>query len=136
MDDDQVLYVYKCKECGRDGQIHLSGDQHDGAPHECSSCGAKVFLEWDGGVTFDVGPPADPVALARRWREQYGYVGRGGVVIAFNGKADGWVCMLRNPHHQQPGCIAVDEQGKTWTAIGGDEQNGALMWLPNQEIPA
>lgn len=32
MDDDQVLYVYKCKECGRDGQIHLSGDQHDGAP--------------------------------------------------------------------------------------------------------
>lgn len=135
MDNDQVLYVYKCGQCNHRGEVHLPGDQHDGAPHECKACGGKVFLEWDGGVTFDVAPPADPLALARSWREKHGYVDRGGVVIVFNGVADGWVYKLRNPHHQQPGCIAVDEHGKTWTAIGGDEHNGALMWLPNEQIP-
>lgn len=134
MDDDQVLYVYKCGQCNHSGEVHLPGDHHDGAPHECKACGGKVFLEWDGGVTFDVGPQADPLSLARSWREKHGYVGRGGVVIVFNGVADGWVYKLRNPHHQQPGCIAVDEEGRTWTSIGGTEQGGALMWLPNEEI--
>ena len=134
MANDRVLYVYKCGQCNHTGKVYLPGDQHDGEPHECKACGAKVFLEWDGGVTFDVGPPADPVSLARRWRERYGYVGRGGVVIVFNGVADGWVYKLRNAHHQRPGCIAVDEEGKTWTSIGGTEQGGALMWLPKDEI--
>jgi hypothetical protein len=135
MDEDRVLYAYKCPGCLYDGQVYLSGDVHDGAPHECSACGAKVFLEWDGGVTFDIGPTLDPVAEAISWREEHGYVGRGGVVVIFEGAVNGWVDRLRNPDHWRPGCIAVDEQGRTWSTTGGTEQGGALMWLPNEAIP-
>ncbi len=71
---------------------------------------------------------------ARRWREQWGYVGRGGVVVLFEGKAQGWVNELRNPDHWQPGCVAFDEQGRSWTTIAGNERDGALMWLPNDPI--
>ncbi|WP_284508039.1 hypothetical protein [Caballeronia sp. GAOx1] len=41
---------------------------------------------------------------------------------------------LRNPEHWQPGCIAVDEEGHTWTTVAGDERKGALLWLPNDPL--
>jgi hypothetical protein len=75
-----------------------------------------------------------PVDVARRWREENGYVGRGGVVVLFNGEVQSWVNVLRNPGHWQPGCIAVDEAGRTWTTIAGNEGDGALMWLPNDPV--
>jgi hypothetical protein len=75
-----------------------------------------------------------PVEIASRWREEKGYVGRGGVVVVFNGEVQSWVNRLRNPEHWQPGCIAVDEEGHTWTTIAGNESAGALMWLPNDEL--
>lgn len=68
---------------------------------------------------------------AQRWRKQFGYVGRGGVIVIFEGKVQGWVNELRNPEDWQPSCIAVDEAGHIWTAIAGDEQNGAMAWMPN-----
>jgi len=71
------------------------------------------------------------VESARQWRERYGYVGRGGVVVLLNGEVQSWVSELRNPEHWQPGCVAADESGHTWTAIAGDEQKGASMWMPN-----
>jgi len=77
----------------------------------------------------------DNLGVARRWREQWGYVGRGGVVVLLDGEVQSWVNELRNPEHWQPGCIAVDEDGKTWTTIAGNELDGALMWLPNDPIP-
>lgn len=134
MDEDRVLYVYRCPECRHQGEVYLPDDGYDGASHECKACGAKVTLEWDGGVTFDVGPRRTPVDEARRWREAHGYVGRGGVIVVFNGVANSWVDRLRNPEHWRAGCVAVDEAGKTWTSIGGTEQGGALMWLPNDPV--
>lgn len=74
------------------------------------------------------------IAEACRWRTQWDYVGRGGVVALFEGKAQGWVNELRNPEHWQPGCVAVDEQGRSWTTIAGNEREWALMWLPNDPI--
>ena len=71
---------------------------------------------------------------ARRYREQETLVGKGGVVVFFQGEVQGWVNQLRNPERWQPGCIAVDEQGHTWTAIVGNERDGALMWLANHEL--
>lgn len=65
--------------------------------------------------------------VTRRWREQWGYIGRGGVVVLFDGEVQSWVNELRNPEHWQPGCIAVDEDGKSWTTMAGNEQNGALI---------
>lgn len=77
----------------------------------------------------------DYLSAARRWREQWGYVGRGGVIVVLDGEVQSWVNELRNPVYWQPGCIAVDEEGKTWTTIAGNEHEGALMWLPNDPIP-
>ena len=75
------------------------------------------------------------MAAARRWREQWGYIGRGGVVVLFGGEVQSWVNELRNAANWQPGCVAVDEDGKSWTTIAGTKLNGALMWLPNDPIP-
>jgi len=75
------------------------------------------------------------LAAAERWRKLWGYIGRGGVVVLQNGEVQSWVSELRNPGHWQPGCIAVDEKGSSWTTIAGDNQDGALMWLPNDPIP-
>ena len=77
----------------------------------------------------------DNMAAARRWREQWGYVGRGGIIVLFDGEVQSWVNQLRNPEHWQPGCIAVDEEGKSWSTIAGNQRDGALMWLPNDPIP-
>jgi len=74
------------------------------------------------------------VEISRSWRVEHGYSGRGGVVVVFQGKAQSWVDTLRNPEHWQPDCVAVDEQGRSWTTIGGGERDGALMWLPNEPI--
>ncbi|MFH5254636.1 hypothetical protein ACGTRS_25715 [Burkholderia semiarida] len=68
---------------------------------------------------------------AQRYREDASLVGKGGVVVFFNGDVQGWVNELRNPEHWQPGCVAVNEQGLSWTAAGGCEYDGALMWLPS-----
>jgi hypothetical protein len=68
-----------------------------------------------------------PSDVAHRWREEHGYVGRSGVIVRFDGEVQSWVDTLRNADHWQPGCIAVDAQGRTWTAIAGNQGDGALM---------
>lgn len=52
MQQDLVLYVYRCTACGYRGELRLEGDAHDGEQVECRACGAKVVLEWDGGVVL------------------------------------------------------------------------------------
>jgi len=59
---------------------------------------------------------------ARHYREQETLVGKDGIVVFFQGEVQGWVNELRNPEHRQPGCVAVDEQGRTWAAIAGIRQ--------------
>jgi hypothetical protein len=75
-----------------------------------------------------------PIELAKQWRQETGRDGRGGVVILFEGAVAGWMDELRNPNHWQPGCVAVDEDDRTWTAIAGNDQDGALMWLPSHDV--
>lgn len=67
---------------------------------------------------------------ARAWRARNGYIGRGGVIVVFDGLAQGWVNELRDPESWRPGCVAVDETGHSWIATGGDDQNGASTWMP------
>lgn len=133
MNNDQVLYFYRC-ECWDSREVHLTGGQHEGAPYKCEACGSTVFLEWTGDPSCDIERKSDPVGEGRRWREKYGYTGRGGVVVVLDGIAAGWRDQLSNSNHWRSGCVAVDEQGKTWTGIGGTDQEGALMWLANEEI--
>lgn len=77
---------------------------------------------------------ADLVDVARDWREAKGYVGRGGVIVIFEGEVQSWVNVLRNPEHWVPGCIAIDEAGNSWLAIAGTECDGSSMWLPRNPI--
>ncbi len=71
----------------------------------------------------------DLIDSAKKWREGWGKVGVGGVVVLFNGEAQGWMNELRDPHHWVPGCFAVNESGQVFQTIAGDEPSGALMWL-------
>ncbi|TDG21131.1 zinc ribbon domain-containing protein [Paraburkholderia silviterrae] len=57
-DTAQVLYVYRCPACSAWGEVRLPDDTHDGEAARCRSCGGPVVLEWDGGVTLHVTPPA------------------------------------------------------------------------------
>jgi hypothetical protein len=70
------------------------------------------------------------VVAALDWRRQHGFSNKGGIIVFFDGQVQGWVNELRNPEHWQTGCIAVNEAGDTWVTVGGDEPNGAKMWMP------
>ena len=49
---DQVLYIYHCTAYGHHAKLYFPDDSHDGEPAVCMACGAPVWIEWDGGVTF------------------------------------------------------------------------------------
>jgi hypothetical protein len=72
----------------------------------------------------------EDLQAAQEWRARRGYAGRGGVVVVFDGIAQGGVNELRNPEAWRPGCVAVDESGTSWLAIGGNDQDGASTWMP------
>ena len=76
----------------------------------------------------------DEIETARQWREERGYCDRGGVVVVWNGDVQGWVNVLGNPEHWQPGCVAVDEHGKSWTVTAGNVEGGTLSWLANESL--
>ncbi|WP_175914684.1 helix-turn-helix domain-containing protein [Burkholderia metallica] len=59
-----VLYVYRCPACGHRGQVHHPDDSYDGAAATCANCYGPVALEWDGGVTFEVGRHGLPPGFA------------------------------------------------------------------------
>lgn len=66
--------------------------------------------------------------LAAEYRIDNGNVGSGGVVVIYSDEVAGWMNELRDPDKWCPGCIAIDEAGKTWVAIGGDDYTGAEAW--------
>jgi hypothetical protein len=74
------------------------------------------------------------IDVARRRREENGDIGRGGVIVRFDGEVNSWVNTQHNPDRWQPGFIAVDEEGRTRTTIAGNQNDGALMWMPNEPI--
>lgn len=66
--------------------------------------------------------------IAKEWREEWDRVGSGGVVVIYQGEANGWMNELRDPQGWAPGCIAVSESGEQWEAIGGNDYDGAESW--------
>jgi hypothetical protein len=77
----------------------------------------------------------DTVSISRQWRQENGYQGRGGVVVLFDGEVQGWCNHLRDPDHWRPGCIAIDESGQHWEAVGGNHFYGARDWRILEEKP-
>ncbi len=66
--------------------------------------------------------------LANEWRQDWGYVEKGGVVILFNNEVQGWSDELRDPNLWVPGCIACDSDGNQFLAVGGNNSDGAERW--------
>lgn len=68
-------------------------------------------------------------AKYRQDSEERGHSRKGGVVVLFNGQVAGWMDKLRDPQGWEPGCVALDDFGNAWEAIGGDSYNGAEDWI-------
>lgn len=66
--------------------------------------------------------------IAAQWRQDNGYVDKGGVIIIYRDQVQGWVNELRDPSSWRPGCIAVDSDDNQWLAVGGNEYDGAAEW--------
>ncbi|EMA6998321.1 hypothetical protein [Klebsiella pneumoniae] len=66
--------------------------------------------------------------IATQWR-QANQEHMGGVVLLWQGAAYGWKNELRDPQHEQPGAVAVDETGCVFVAEGGNEYDGARCWV-------
>lgn len=64
--------------------------------------------------------------IANTYRNETGR--RGGVVVIYDGQVSGWMNELRDPQHWCPGCIAVDQDGNQWQAVGGNDYDGANEW--------
>jgi hypothetical protein len=71
---------------------------------------------------------AENVRLAQEYRSESRCPG--GLVVVFKGEVCGWVNELRDPHHWEPGVVAIDEDCNQFQAFGGDPQNGATSWQP------
>jgi uncharacterized protein YukJ len=65
---------------------------------------------------------------AAQWRQDNGYVDKGGVIVIYRDEVQGWVNELRDPGSWRPGCIATDSDGNQWLACGGNDQDGAEEW--------
>lgn len=62
--------------------------------------------------------------IAAQWRQaNQEYLG--GVVLLWQGAVYGWKNELRDPQHEQPGAVAVDQTGCVFVAEGGNEYDGA-----------
>ncbi len=97
-----------------------------------SACSARPADAWEAykcsAAPFDVVVQTQG-EIARLYREKWGYVGKAGVVVFYNGEVQGWVNELRDPQHWVSGCVAIDENNQRWQAVAGDAYNGALMWV-------
>lgn len=51
-----------------------------------------------------------------------------GVVLVYGNEVYGWKNALRDPQHERPGALAVDVDEKVYTAVGGNDQDGAERW--------
>lgn len=71
------------------------------------------------------------IELARQWRAeqpQERCERQQGVVLIWHGEVYGWKNCLRNPEHERPGALAVDEHEHVYLAEGGNDYDGAEQW--------
>lgn len=76
--------------------------------------------------TLDMSDPT--LKITEQWRQENGYLNRGGVIIVQGNYVQAWVRELPPANHWQPGCVAVNESGWAWIATGGDAVEGAEHW--------
>jgi len=68
--------------------------------------------------------------LAQEFRAENPEKYPGGVVVIFDNHVAGWMSELRDPFKWEPGCLAIDDAGSEWVAVGGNAYDGAERWEP------
>ncbi|EKI5081646.1 hypothetical protein PEY58_004593 [Salmonella enterica] len=73
----------------------------------------------------------DYIKIATKWRneqlsEMYWITG---VVLIWEGRVYGWKDKLRDTRHERPGAVAVDCHGNVFRAEGGNDYDGAAVWV-------
>lgn len=70
------------------------------------------------------------IKLAREWRNSRDKYTHSGVVLVNpeTGTVYGWKNELRDPEHERPGMLAVDEYDRIFIATGGNDRDGAQHW--------
>jgi len=75
----------------------------------------------------------DYMKLANEWRdihaEQTPAIATSGIVLIWENQAYAWRDKIRDASTEKPGVIAVDTEGRTFKAEGGDDYNGAKCWV-------
>lgn len=120
----RVVQQVKTNDRGTLTHVVYTGQDPESEAQESTISSWRAWTKQDCSVL-----PSD-VQLAANWRIVNDHVGCGGVVVVYRGEVTGWVDSLRNPEHWIAGCVAVDEAGQRWEAIAGNNDDGALMWLP------
>lgn len=76
------------------------------------------------------GLPMDYRGIAAEWRNaQPEHRAQRGIVLIWEGQVYGWKEKLRDACHERPNAIAVDADGHVYKADGGNDNQGAAMWV-------
>ena len=68
--------------------------------------------------------------IAEEWRqEQQGHRATSGIALIWEEKVYGWKDKLRDAAHERPNSIAVDPDSNVFIASGGDDDQGARVWV-------
>ncbi|WP_445439432.1 antirestriction protein ArdR [Citrobacter portucalensis] len=67
--------------------------------------------------------------IANTWRIANEEHAQSGVVLIWKGEVYGWKNCLRDAQHERPGAIAVDVTGNVFIAEGGNDYDGAKVWV-------
>ncbi|HCN5947583.1 TPA: antirestriction protein ArdR [Escherichia coli] len=69
------------------------------------------------------------LTIAKKWRNTQNEPHTiSGIVLIWEGQVYGWKDSLRDPNHERPNAIAVDENGRVFRAEGGNDYDGAERW--------
>jgi len=71
---------------------------------------------------------------AKAFRDERGL--QSGYVVFCDFEIAGWSRDFPRPDSYEPGCVAVDESGAEWVAVGGNAYDGAEDWKPTQKEQA
>ncbi|HCA7081296.1 TPA: antirestriction protein ArdR [Citrobacter sedlakii] len=69
------------------------------------------------------------VDIASTWRKANEEYAQSGIVLIWNDEVYGWKNCLRDAQHERPGAIAVDATGNVFIAEGGNDYDGAKVWV-------
>lgn len=87
----------------------------------------RILRRLEAQVNPGAGAARDMRAQADDYRIRRGLVEAGGLIVFWEGEVCGWMQNRQHAEKWCPGCLAVDEYGRWWIAIGSSG-DGAERW--------